>query len=170
MSFSYPTCRSVLSSPSAFFNDITYVHPKVPTLFTVMTTGDNATNPDIYGVNSHAYVLEKNQYVDIVVNNLDTGKHPFHLHGHNFQVIARSDDNGGSYSNNVTFPKIPMRRDTILVRPLGYIVLRFKADNPGVWLFHCHIEWYAQSISLAQLHIANSSLQAHGFRSRHHHD
>jgi iron transport multicopper oxidase len=21
-------------------------------------------------------------------------------------------------------------------------VLRFKADNPGVWLFHCHIEWH----------------------------
>jgi iron transport multicopper oxidase len=22
----------------------------------------------------------------------------------------------------------------------GYIVLRFKADNPGVWFFHCHID------------------------------
>lgn len=35
-----------------------------------------------------------------------------------------------------------MRRDTFVLRPSGYIVLRFKADNPGVWLFHCHIEWH----------------------------
>lgn len=38
-----------------------------------------------------------------------------------------------------------MRRDTILVRPNGYIVLRFRSDNPGVWLFHCHIEWHVAS-------------------------
>jgi iron transport multicopper oxidase len=35
-----------------------------------------------------------------------------------------------------------MRRDTFVLRPDGYIVLRFQADNPGVWLFHCHIEWH----------------------------
>jgi iron transport multicopper oxidase len=100
-----------------------------------------ATNPDIYGVNSHAFVLKKDEVVEIVMNNLDPGKHPFHLHGHNFQVIARSQDDEGEYANNVTFPKIPMRRDTLLVRPNGYFVIRFKADNPGIWLFHCHIEW-----------------------------
>jgi iron transport multicopper oxidase len=22
----------------------------------------------------------------------------------------------------------------------GYIVIRFMADNPGVWFFHCHID------------------------------
>lgn len=29
-----------------------------------------------------------------------------------------------------------------MVNPLGNIVLRFVADNPGIWLFHCHIEWH----------------------------
>lgn len=101
----------------------------------------NATQSEIYGVNSHAFVLKKDEIVDIVLNNLDTGKHPFHLHGHNFQVIARSADDEGNYANNVTFPVVPMRRDTILVRPNGNFVLRFKADNPGVWFFHCHLEW-----------------------------
>lgn len=38
-----------------------------------------------------------------------------------------------------------MKRDTILVRPNGNLVLRFRADNPGVWLFHCHIEWHVVS-------------------------
>lgn len=24
----------------------------------------------------------------------------------------------------------------------SYLVLHFVADNPGVWLMHCHIEWH----------------------------
>lgn len=24
----------------------------------------------------------------------------------------------------------------------GWIVLRFVADNPGVWPFHCHVTWH----------------------------
>jgi iron transport multicopper oxidase len=78
-----------------------------------------------------------------VLNNADTGKHPFHLHGHNFQVVSRSDENAGAFvaEANDTLPAIPMMRDVILVRPLGNLRIRFVADNPGIWLFHCHIEW-----------------------------
>ncbi|KAG3131143.1 hypothetical protein PI126_g20192, partial [Phytophthora idaei] len=25
---------------------------------------------------------------------------------------------------------------------LGYVVFRLNADNPGVWLMHCHIDWH----------------------------
>jgi len=25
---------------------------------------------------------------------------------------------------------------------LGYLVLGFLTDNPGVWLMHCHIGWH----------------------------
>lgn len=38
-----------------------------------------------------------------------------------------------------------MRRDTVLVQPNGHAVLRFRTDNPGVWVFHCHIEWHVAS-------------------------
>ena len=31
-----------------------------------------------------------------------------------------------------------MQRSTIAVPANGYVVLRFKADNPGIWLMHCH--------------------------------
>ncbi|EAQ86962.1 hypothetical protein CHGG_08215 [Chaetomium globosum CBS 148.51] len=60
----------------AFFNNITYVAPKVPTLYTVLTAGEHATNPAVYGTYTHPFVLEKGQVVDIVLNNLDPGKHP----------------------------------------------------------------------------------------------
>jgi iron transport multicopper oxidase len=35
-----------------------------------------------------------------------------------------------------------MQRDTVTVNPNSYVIIRFKADNSGVWLFHCHIEWH----------------------------
>jgi iron transport multicopper oxidase len=38
-----------------------------------------------------------------------------------------------------------MRRDVFWVRPNGSFVIRFRADNPGIWLFHCHIEWHLAS-------------------------
>lgn len=33
-------------------------------------------------------------------------------------------------------------RDTVQIPRHGYAVLRFRADNPGVWLFHCHMMWH----------------------------
>ena len=114
----------------AFFNDISYVHPKVPTLYTVLTAGDMVNDTKIYGPNTNAFILERGQVVQIVLNNNDPGKHPFHLHGHHFQVIVRSEEEAGDYAANETFPEVPMRRDTLLVRPNGNFVIRFRADNP----------------------------------------
>ncbi|XP_021357767.1 laccase-2-like [Mizuhopecten yessoensis] len=34
----------------------------------------------------------------------------------------------------------PPRKDTLIIPSGGYAVIRIKADNPGVWLFHCHIQ------------------------------
>ncbi|KAF9885646.1 hypothetical protein FE257_012737 [Aspergillus nanangensis] len=145
----------------AFFNGITYVMPKVPTLYTALSTGPAATDPAIYGTNTHAFVLGKGDIIDLVLNNDDTGKHPFHLHGHAFQVVARSAENAGHYnsSNSPAFPPVPMRRDTVFVKPTGYFVLRFRADNPGIWLFHCHIEWHMDSGLVATMVEAPLDLQ-----------
>ncbi|GME74538.1 unnamed protein product [Ambrosiozyma monospora] len=135
----------------AFFNRTSYTTPKVPALGTVFSAGDAATNETVYGTNTGSIVLEKDEIVEIVLNNNDTGKHPFHLHGHVFQVIERGPDFTDSaepvpYSANGTDgyeePEYPARRDTLYVRPQSYFRIRFKADNPGVWFFHCHIEWH----------------------------
>lgn len=61
---------SMLTRRSAFFNNITYVSPKVPSLYTVMSAGEDAANPLVYGEYTHPFVLEKNSIVEIVVNNL----------------------------------------------------------------------------------------------------
>ncbi|PKK52414.1 hypothetical protein CI102_3511 [Trichoderma harzianum] len=137
----------------AFFNNITYTKPKVPSLYTAMSTGDLADNAAVYGEFTHPFVLKKGEIVQIVVNNLDSGRHPFHLHGHAFQAIHRSEEEAGTFEDeNLSesdYPSVPMRRDTLVIWPNGNIVMRFKADNPGVWLFHCHIEWHVASGLLA---------------------
>lgn len=135
----------------AFFNNISYVGPKVPTLGTVMSAPNEsvALTDEIYGSNTHAFVLQKDDVVELVLNNQDTGKHPFHLHGHVFQVVERGPDytdEAEPVGYNSSAPYVPrekpLLRDTLYVRPQSYFVIRFKADNPGVWFFHCHIEWH----------------------------
>ncbi|KAI1205075.1 multicopper oxidase [Annulohypoxylon truncatum] len=147
----------------AFFNNITYKSPKVPTLYTALSAGDLATDPTVYGSYTHSFVLEKGQIVQITVNNLDTGRHPFHLHGHHFQALYRSDEDAGTYEDSgiteADYPDVPMRRDTFVLFPTGFIVLRFRADNPGVWLFHCHIEWHVSSGLIATFVEAPLDLQ-----------
>ena len=150
----------------AFFNNITYTAPKVPTLYTVLSAGDQATDASIYGSYTNAFVLEKDDIVQIVVNNLDTGRHPFHLHGHHFQAIYRSEEEAGTFADSgvteADFPEMPMRRDTLVLYPDGNVVLRFRADNPGVWLFHCHIEWHVASGLIATFVEAPRDLQDSG--------
>ncbi|KAL8969012.1 MAG: hypothetical protein Q9197_004570 [Variospora fuerteventurae] len=143
----------------AWFNNHTYVPPKVPTLYSALTSGNMATDAAIYGEHTIPFILEKNNVVEIVLNNMDAGKHPFHLHGHAFQTVVRSAEEAGVYVNNETFPEFPMRRDTVMARPNGNIVLRFRADNPGIWLFHCHIEWHVASGLVATMIEAPLELQ-----------
>jgi FtsP/CotA-like multicopper oxidase with cupredoxin domain len=54
--------------------------------------------------------------------------HPFHLHGHSFQEVARND----------TLLPRPVWRDTTFVPTGESVDIAFVADNPGNWMFHCH--------------------------------
>ncbi|KAF2157020.1 multicopper oxidase [Myriangium duriaei CBS 260.36] len=142
--------------PYAFFNDITYTMAKVPSMFTALSAGELTTNSQVYGDGVNPFVLDHNDIIEVVINNNDGGSHPFHLHGHNFQVIARFPSYGPDFyeyaneatgllfdpSNHSIYPAYPIRRDVVVLPPMGYMVIRFVADNPGVWLFHCHIDWH----------------------------
>ncbi|KAI9483639.1 MAG: multicopper oxidase-domain-containing protein [Benjaminiella poitrasii] len=128
------------------FNEIPYLTPKVPSLNTILSSGNLSTEVDIYGPQSMAYVLKHLDMVQVIVNNLDAGAHPFHLHGHVFQMVGRGD---GVYTGDGSvvewFLNNPARRDTILVPAETFVLIRFRADNPGAWFFHCHIEWHLES-------------------------
>ena len=50
----------------------------------------------------------------------------------------------------------PARRDTTMLPGFGWTVLAFNTDNPGAWLFHCHIAWHvSQGLSVQFLERVN---------------
>ncbi|MCB9092711.1 MAG: copper oxidase [Halobacteriovoraceae bacterium] len=58
--------------------------------------------------------------------------HPIHLHGYSFKIIG--SDGGWAENKSVLLPET-----TVLV-PVGAAkVIEFLADNPGDWIFHCHM-------------------------------
>jgi iron transport multicopper oxidase len=121
---------------------------------------DLANNSAIYGVNSNTYVIPYGAVVELYISNHDSNSHPFHLHGHQFQVVDRAG--GGLYFPGFLAPNpaIPMRRDVVMVYGSGYTVIRFVADNPGIALFHCHIEWHVEAGLIATFIEAPDVLQA----------
>ncbi|MEU8618696.1 multicopper oxidase family protein [Streptomyces sp. NPDC048623] len=61
--------------------------------------------------------------------------HPMHLHGHHVLVLSK---NGKPVTGS------PLWQDTVLVRPGEAWEVAFKADNPGIWMDHCHNFTHAQ--------------------------
>ncbi|KAH0550876.1 hypothetical protein GP486_007760 [Trichoglossum hirsutum] len=114
-----------------YFNNITYVTQKVPTLYTALTVGHFALNPLVYGINTNPFVVRYNQTVDIIVNNLDRMGHPMHLHGHSFQVLERSAaaDTGLHERMVARTPDAPMRRDTVMLNAGGRLVALVKVPK-----------------------------------------
>ncbi|KAF6757624.1 Fet3 protein [Ephemerocybe angulata] len=137
----------------AMFNQITWNPPVVPGIFSALSLGPNATVEAAYGPLS--FVIEHGDVVDLVIKNGDAGKHPFHLHGHKFQIVGRSEDY--TSSDPALNPPLvegqanPIRRDTVQIPSMHSATIRLVADNPGVWLMHCHIEWHLESGLAMQL-------------------
>lgn len=138
-----------------YLNDTSFrINASQPILNTLLDS-DNEHQPDSTGINTVLFD-PKNQLVyqttgistvDILIQNFDDGAHPFHLHGYKFWILAE----GHGYppptpelhaSLNLTNP---LRRDTASIEAYGWMLIRFVADNPGVWAFHCHIGWHAEA-------------------------
>ncbi|KAK4552523.1 hypothetical protein LTR86_010367 [Recurvomyces mirabilis] len=107
------------------------------------------------------HIASNGMWVDVVLNNMDDKGHPFHLHGHDFYVLSRHyPSRRGVYESYNPFdstydqpgeaPNVlnPVKRDTIHVPSRGYVILRFKAANAGLWMLHCHVLWH-QAVGMA---------------------
>ncbi|OAL67389.1 multicopper oxidase [Trichophyton rubrum] len=70
--------------------------------------------------------------------------HPLHFHGHDFALLQQSYEPFNSKNLNLKLDN-PPRRDVVLLPSNGFVVIAFKADNPGSWLMHCHIAWHASA-------------------------
>lgn len=103
-------------------------------------------NPNATTSNA-VYRLAFNTTVDVILqnansmNNNTSETHPWHLHGHDFWVLGYGKGKFDIYNDQNKFNLVdPIMKNTVPVHPYGWTALRFQADNPGAWLFHCHIE------------------------------
>jgi FtsP/CotA-like multicopper oxidase with cupredoxin domain len=69
--------------------------------------------------------------VRIRIVNLGMDHHPIHLHGHTFAVTGTE---GGRQPEALWGPG-----NTVLVGVAQARAIEFVADNPGDWMFHCHL-------------------------------
>ncbi|XP_062183533.1 laccase-15-like [Phragmites australis] len=68
---------------------------------------------------------------------------PMHLHGHDMFVLAQGLGNYDAAKDVARYNLVnPLVKNTVLVPNLGWLALRFVADNPGVWFMHCHYEFH----------------------------
>ncbi|KAI0532733.1 multicopper oxidase-domain-containing protein [Xylaria digitata] len=90
-------------------------------------------------------VNQKDVWTFWVIENLSIVPHPIHLHGHDYLVLGASATGAGSFTaaDKASLKSAnPTRRDVSMLPGNGWLVLAFKADNPGNWLLHCHIAWH----------------------------
>ncbi|KAM0737216.1 L-ascorbate oxidase [Formica fusca] len=106
---------------------------------------------------THVLQVKINSVVELLL--IDEGvpydaNHPFHLHGYQFRVVAMEKIGSNITAAEVkeldrqglinrTLTRAPLK-DTVTVPDGGYTIVRFHANNPGYWLFHCHIEFHAE--------------------------
>lgn len=74
-------------------------------------------------------VLERGRSYVLQLINDTAWHHPMHLHGHSFRVISRN----GRPTEHKEW------QDTVLLAPRERAEIALVADNPGDWMFHCHI-------------------------------
>jgi FtsP/CotA-like multicopper oxidase with cupredoxin domain len=88
--------------------------------------------------------LKRGRSYVLSLSNETAWHHPMHLHGHAFRVISR---NGA-----------PTRyrewQDTVLMPPRERVEIAFVADNPGDWMFHCHILEHQDSGMMGVIRVA----------------
>jgi FtsP/CotA-like multicopper oxidase with cupredoxin domain len=73
-------------------------------------------------------VVDEGDVVVVTIVNRGTETHPMHLHGHHMVVLSRD----GVATHGALW------LDTVDVRPGETWRVAFIADNPGVWMDHCH--------------------------------
>lgn len=102
-----------------------------------MEDGGHMMNYNLFTINGRAFPdtepisVAAGETVRLRLINAGTSTtHPMHLHGHSFKVVA--------VDGNAVPAAAQLTRDTITIAPGERYDIEFEANNPGVWVFHCH--------------------------------
>ncbi|WVQ77653.1 hypothetical protein IAR50_007341 [Cryptococcus sp. DSM 104548] len=139
------------------FNNISYQNQVNDPLLSILQSGGSC-NGSLVANATFTSIGPGN----IIINNLDAAiDHPYHVHGNEFQILARGSGqltedgiNGlGLRLNN------PVRKDTLWIPKGTWALLRIITDNPGVHAVHCHIGWHLAEGKLAVVIVQQDAVQ-----------
>lgn len=124
------------ASPDPPFSDIVYVF-----------SGDSAGND--WRINGELFpdvtlkevALGSDAVIEI--RNASASEHPFHLHGHAFELLSVAG----------VAPDARTLEDTVNVRVGETVRVKLRADNPGEWMAHCHILEHAAAGMMTVLRV-----------------
>ncbi|CAM8983156.1 unnamed protein product [Rhodiola kirilowii] len=92
-------------------------------------------------------MIKYNSTVEIVfqgTNILGGENHPMHLHGYSFYVVGSGFGNFNSTTDLKSYNLVNSSElNTFGIPTNGWAAIRFRANNPGVWFMHCHLERHA---------------------------
>ncbi|KAF4613312.1 hypothetical protein D9613_011034 [Agrocybe pediades] len=110
-------------------NNASFIPPKVPVLLQIMSGAHLAQ--DLMPKES-LYILQPNQVVELTIPGGAPGS------PHVFDVVRSAGSDVYNYDN-------PVRRDVVSSGVKGDMTtIRFKTDNAGPWIMHCHIDWHLE--------------------------
>jgi FtsP/CotA-like multicopper oxidase with cupredoxin domain len=88
-------------------------------------------------------VLQRGRTYLVTLRNDSLFSHPIHIHGHTLSVLRFSQQDRPAH-----------HADTVLLLPGEEVQAAFVADNPGDWMFHCHIIEHQESGMMGYLRVA----------------
>ncbi|KAH8823797.1 laccase [Flagelloscypha sp. PMI_526] len=140
----------LIDGPRFAINGASFEPPSVPVLLQILSGAQTAQSL----LPSGSFIpVSQGQIVEVTFNVSHVepfgAPHPFHLHGHSFDVIRSAGETTDNWVN-------PPRRDVVSTGlATDNVTIRFRADNAGPWFLHCHIDWHLE-VGLAVV-IAESS-------------
>ncbi|HEY2534712.1 MAG TPA: multicopper oxidase domain-containing protein [Xanthobacteraceae bacterium] len=75
------------------------------------------------------FVFHQGRRYRLVFHNRSDDSHPLHMHRHLFELVELNGK-----------PTAGIKKDTVIVPAFGRAVVDLVADQPGLTLFHCHIQ------------------------------
>uniref|UniRef100_UPI003D2F6B6F multicopper oxidase family protein n=1 Tax=Listeria rocourtiae TaxID=647910 RepID=UPI003D2F6B6F len=119
---------STLDTSNGFDRTFTMVFDSKLAFFDGMVHHLWTINGKLYP-NTPMLMVSEGDLVKTTFVNRSYSHHPMHLHGHKMLVLMR---NGAATTGS------PWWTDTLNVKPGETYEVAFKADNPGIWMDHCH--------------------------------
>lgn len=119
--------HGIVSTPTPT-REATMVLDRLPRFFHGAPFNAYTVNGDVF---PHIANIEVDigDVVRLTVVNRGSEPHPMHIHGHHVLVLARNGQQAAG---------APLWLDTFDVQPGDVWTVLLKADNPGIWLDHCH--------------------------------